>query len=102
VFSDYIVHVEVTSDIVRAMKKYKHTKNVEDSRDDEACSVHVKNENMSFIFLPLNAKAGTVAHECWHVVQRMMEYMGVELDSETVAYHLGYLVDEVFKLRRNR
>jgi hypothetical protein len=102
VFSNYTVHVEITSDIIKAMKKYKYTENIEGCEAYDACSVHVENENMSFIFLPLDVNAGVVAHECYHVVHNIMEYVGAALDSEVIAYHLEYLVNEVFKLKRNR
>lgn len=108
VFSNYIVHVEVTKDIKKAMQKYPSTQpvcNCDGSKmegDNDAVTVHVSNENFSFIFLHPNCSVGTIAHECWHAVKGMMEYMGVELDSETVAYHLGYLVDKVFKFMKRR
>jgi|SRR5690348_16273695 len=97
VFSYYIVHVEVTSDIKKTAAKYEQTRNIPDLENGDAWSIHPANENFSFIFLKPNPSVGTIAHECWHVVKRMMDYMGVELDSETVAYHLGYLVDKVFR-----
>ncbi len=102
VFSYYIVHVEITSDVKKAMQKYEHTKCVPEEEITDAMSIHVSNANVSFIFLKYNSSVGTIAHESWHVVSRMMKYMGVDIDSETVAYHLGYLTDEVFRFLRGK
>lgn len=105
VFCYYIVHIEVTSDLKKSMEKYPATKSIPlDSEFDNkgAWSVHVENEPVSFIFLPYNTSVGDIAHESWHVVHRMMRYVGVSPDSETVAYHLGYLVNQVFKFVRGK
>lgn len=104
VFSDYSVHVEITSDLKRSMAKYPPTKAVFETVDVgcDGIAVHVDGENVAFIFLPYHASVGTIAHEAWHIIKAMMERMDVELDSETVAYHLGYLVDEIFRFMRGR
>lgn len=52
------------------------------------------------IIFPYRPKESTVAHESWHAVRRMLTYCGAEYDSETVAYHLGYLVQEITKFSR--
>ena len=102
VFSGYLVHIEVSSDIRKSMQNYEQTKVIQmDDGSTDAVAVHV-DDSMSFIFLPRNARAGTIAHECWHVVRHMMEVFGVEIDSETVAYHLGYLVDKSSRLVRGK
>lgn len=49
-----------------------------------------------------NPSPGTIAHEVWHAVRRMLTHMGAELDNEVVAYHLGYLVEEVYKAKKLR
>ena len=99
VFVSYSVHVEITSDISRSMNKYKQTRDIPFGDDTHAITVHVEDNGLSFMFLPYNAPVCTIAHESWHVIKNMMEYVGIDLDSETVAYHLGYLVDKVVKFR---
>lgn len=63
-----------------------------------------KGENRSMIFLPFKADAGTIAHEAYHAVRRMLEHIGIglyedagttQLDNEGVAYHLGYLIQRI-------
>jgi hypothetical protein len=103
VFSDYIVHIEITSDIKESFKKYKYTRNLDMSLEDtQAVAVHVENTGMSMIFLPYNASVGTIAHESWHVIRRMMEYLGADQDNEMMGYHLGYLVQKVFNFMRGK
>ena len=104
VFGHYLVHVELTSDMKKTLAKYPQTRDIWEDQDESTygLAVHVKGENFSYIFLSANPSVGNIVHESWHVVRRMMQHLGVELDSETVAYHLGYLVDNIFKFARHR
>jgi len=102
VFCHYIVHVEVTPDFKKSLAQYPQTRDVDPDPDTAGLTVHVKNETLSFVFIHANCPVSTIAHESWHVVERMLGYVGVDLDSETVAYHLGFLVDKVFKFVRKR
>lgn len=52
-------------------------------------------ELRSVIIIQPDASAGTIAHEAWHCVRRMLLHMGAGLDNEVVAYHLGYLVNKM-------
>lgn len=84
------------------MQKYSATEAVPmDDDSTDAVTVHVE-DTMSFIFLPKDAKAGTIAHECWHAIHHMMNTFGVEVESETIAYHLGYLVEQTSRLVRGK
>jgi hypothetical protein len=49
-----------------------------------------------------NVTEGTIAHESWHAILNMLVRVGADLDNEVVAYHLGYLVDEIVKLKRSK
>ena len=99
VFANYCVYVEFTTDIEASMEKYKQTRDVPCGEDTHAITVHIEDNGLSFVFFPYDASVGAIAHESWHVVKNMMDYLGVELDSETVAYHLGFLVDKIYKFR---
>lgn len=104
VFSNYFVHVELFSDLKKTLAKYPQTKNIPEKEfeNSDALTVHDLDGHFSFIFVKHNVSVGTIAHESWHAVNQMMNVMGVEIDSETVAYHLGYLVNEVFRFVRGR
>lgn len=103
VFSDFIVHVEITSNIRAAIEKYPGIKHLADKSDDDcdAATLHTEG-TICFLFLKPNVSVGTIAHESWHVIKYMFEVVSVDLDSETVAYHLGFIVDQVFKFLRRR
>jgi len=102
VFCGYVIHVEITSDIPKALLKYPQTRKIDMDNETQGLAVHDTDAPFSFIFLPHNASVGDIAHESWHAVRRMMEYVGAELDNEAVAYHLGYMVQEIFKFVRGR
>jgi hypothetical protein len=47
-----------------------------------------------------NCSVGTLAHESWHAVRYMLlDWSKCELDNETMAYHLGWLVDQAGSFR---
>ena len=104
VFSDFIVHIEVTSDFKKSFSKYPLTENIpeEECGSWEAMTAHDDEGSISFLFIKPDASVGTIAHESWHVIKRMLDTRGVDLDNETVAYHLGYLVDKVFQFVRGK
>lgn len=103
VFSGYNVHVELTSDIKKSFKKYKYTRNLDvDLEDTHAIVIHVEGTGLSMMFLPHNASVGTIAHESWHAVRRMMEHVGAEQDNEVMGYHLGYLSQKIYNFIRRR
>jgi hypothetical protein len=60
---------------------------------------NVKGVGRSYIFLKHDAPECTVAHECWHIVHRIMAWCGAELDNETVAYHLDHMVEKVYQFK---
>lgn len=99
VFCNYVVHVEIASDLHTAMQKYPATRNVP-LHETEALCAHKEDDSMSFIFLRPNANAGTIAHEAYHVARRILKYMGCEVDNESVAYHLGFIVNKITKFMR--
>lgn len=56
---------------------------------------HDKNDGQSYLFVKPKASVNIVTHESWHCVRRMLIWTGADFDSETVAYHLGYLSGKV-------
>jgi|SRR6266850_1634961 len=102
VLSDYIVHVELTSDMRKSLDKYPPTKIVPLDDATNAITIHITGDNFSFMFLPYNVSVGTIAHESWHVINRMLDQLGVKLDSEVVGYHLGYMVNRIFRFARGK
>lgn len=97
----YEVRVDFTSNLKRALGRHKETKNVDlsgpDDRYTDALAIHVSGEGRSFVFFKHGVTVGTIAHEAWHVVRHVLTYIGAELENEVVAYHLGYLVNEIVR-----
>lgn len=56
----------------------------------------------SLLILHEGCSPGIVAHECWHAIRRMLNNLDVGLENETVAYHLGYLVNRVHNFMENK
>jgi hypothetical protein len=98
--NDYTVHIEICEDIFKAMQKYPPTANHWHPEGTDACTMISKKQNMAYVFLPIDVRAGTLAHEIWHVVRDMFIAIEATLEDELIAYHLGYLVDETTELIR--
>jgi len=94
---DYRVEVVLCSKLAESRKRRdkKLGKDPDSLEDEEALHCYNAADATSHLFLPFNADPGTVAHECAHVVQAMMDHVGAEYEKEVFAYHLGYLVKEV-------
>ena len=103
VFSNFTVHVEITQDIEKTIRKYPDIADMagEDDRDSDAVTVYGGGK-MCFVFLNHDASVGTMAHEAFHVVENMMKLVGVKLKGEAPAYHIGYITERIFKLLRKR
>ena len=97
VLAKYTIRLIFTEDL---MKSAEGRLGQTPDRTADAFCFHVSNKGMSYIFLPMDAGEGTVAHEAWHIVHKVMEYVGVkDLDNEVVAYYLGHLVEKIYEFK---
>lgn len=98
-FSDYIIHIELTSNIDKTLSKYEidgaNTENI------QGLVIGPRDIGHVFVFFPLSPSINTIAHESSHAVDRLMSYIGAD-DGEVKAYLIGYLVDEILKLKRSK
>jgi hypothetical protein len=101
VFANYEIVVVSAGDIRKAMSRFKHTRNVDMSNFPTAdgFNIHVANEPTTYIFIPTTASLGLTTHEAYHAVDRMLKFFHVEENDEVIAYHLGYLVQEISEWR---
>jgi hypothetical protein len=100
VFLNYKVHVIVSNNPDRSLQKLEnaHKMIVSNGKDFRAMHICLKEKQTSYLLLPDDATAGEIAHECWHATRYIVnDWAGGGLDNEVVAYHLGYLVQEVYK-----
>ncbi|HXQ37228.1 MAG TPA: hypothetical protein VN843_24675 [Anaerolineales bacterium] len=103
VLGHYRIHVIVASDVKKYMaqsKLFNHVSMDGENSDTTAITLHRMGE--STIILPLSATAGTVAHEAYHAVRKRLVKQDIELDNEIVAYHLGYLVNKISLLLKEK
>jgi hypothetical protein len=102
VFSDFIIHVETSNDFDKTLRKYPCIEHMQGNNENcDAMTCHGCGP-VIFIFLKPNASVGTIAHESWHAIRAMFKTLDIDLDSETVAYHLGYLVNQIFRFMRGK
>jgi len=101
IWSDYEVKIVFCEDLGKARKARYGTSGA----SDNATALHTQSVNGTshLFFIIGNCPTGVVAHECWHAIKAMLiEWAGVsDLDNETVAYHLGYLVQKVADFRND-
>lgn len=90
VFKDYEIIVVVTTDLKKAIKRYDSEYDI-----DEGAAATLLKDDSSIIFIPICTPLDIMVHESWHAVKNMMDHLELELDHETVAYHLGYVVDQI-------
>lgn len=100
VWRKYTVHVIISNDVVRSIKKADFSHHLTDDSEPEAMHIFNTKAATSYLFLPFKTSVEVAAHESWHVIRRLLTYRGAELDSETVAYHVGYLAQIVYDYSR--
>lgn len=93
VFSNYTVYIVFTDSISES--KFKRYGNRDETDNAHGLHVSTKSGDSHLLYKIEDAPTGILAHEAWHAIFRMFEWAGVELDNESVAYHLGYLVQRV-------
>ena len=100
----YDIYVVLTSNVDLSTKKISDMINSTELKcgkysDSAHGGCHIAHHKAldSYVILPTDAPCGAVAHEAWHAIRYMLTSAGADLDSETVAYHLGYLVNQIIK-----
>lgn len=102
VFSDFIIHVEISNDFDKTISKYPCIGFAKgDNHRADAVTIH-DGTNIIFVFLKHNVSVGTIAHESWHALSHMFDMLGMDKEGEAVAYHLGYLVNKIFRFARGK
>ena len=99
---DYHVHLGVTGDVVASRTERNGILGVYDASPAGAMHAYNRETAEAYLFLPFDVRPATIAHESWHAVRRMLVFCGAELDNETVAYHLGYLVGKIHEFTDTR
>jgi hypothetical protein len=94
----YVVHFVETDDFDLATQHLKLGSH--GAREvTEAMTWLSKKGDYAYIFIDKKCQPiGTIVHECWHVINAMLTFRGLDLkDEENVAYHLDFLVEKAMK-----
>jgi hypothetical protein len=96
IMASYQVRLVLTNDLGKSAEARLSTK---PEVHGDGFVFNVKGAGRSYLFLQHDAPESTVAHECWHIVHRIMDWCGAELDNEVVAYHLDHMVEKVYEFK---
>lgn len=93
---EYTVYIIKTTDVKKSRAKYNEECGgpVDGSTDYFALHSY-GTKSRSYIFLPVIANINDKVHECFHAIFRMHNYKGIGLNNESMAYHLGWLVEQL-------
>lgn len=92
VFNGYVVHIILSQDVRRTARRLR-------CDDGPAVAFFLPGNKRGWLVLPLDADAGTIAHEASHAVQALFQWTGVRRDEETFAYHLDFIVGRVDRFK---
>lgn len=98
---NYRIDIIVTNDLVKTRDKILKYNDVPtpSNADFGAMHIFIKKSKLadSYLLFPEKSDVNTISHECWHCIRHLFyDWTGAELDHEMVAYHLAYLVQEVY------
>jgi hypothetical protein len=100
VFGNYSIEIVVAKDATKARKERD---DVYGAFEGPFYALHSFNkEGNALLVFPQGVKIGTIAHECFHAVIAMMDWIGNDASNECAAYHTGYLTQKVYDFVRSR
>lgn len=104
VFSNYLIHAEVTPDITETLQKYKHLRDIDPERliDGDGCTIQRNEFGLSYVFLRPDVTVGTIAHESYHATVNLLNFIRADMEDELVAYHVGFVADKIYELIKKR
>lgn len=97
---EYTFHIVKTDNINKSRSKRDNIIGNKWDWSPTIGGLHSYNESYpeAFIFLNPKETPGIIAHECYHGISRMFEYIGADsVDEEIMAYTLGDIIDQVSK-----
>lgn len=94
VFSTYEVHVILTDNVMDSRRLRDCYLGPSDSERPPRALCESR-PGHSWLFIHNKADQGTIAHESFHCVFALLNFIGARLDNEIVAYHLQYVVNQV-------
>jgi hypothetical protein len=94
VFSKYRVHIVFTDDVQKSAKERYGSSRKLDNCDG---AHHYDDLGHSHLFYKPDLCINTLVHEAFHAVYALLyDWAGMDkLDEEVIAYHLGYITEQV-------
>lgn len=95
------IHVQPIEEGEKYIKKFypEYSEKIDEESQGCCIAVPAKNNNKGVIVILLKeTKPGLIAHECFHAVEFLMDYLECKLEENTTeiyAYLLEYLVDRI-------
>lgn len=101
VFSNFTLRVVIADDIEAAAHYVADRDYTEDPTGELGDAVCISSPAGGYanVFLKPDCSIGTIAHESYHAVHALMEFIGA-YDEEIIAYHLGFVVDAIVEFKR--
>lgn len=98
----YDIHLIYTTDIgVSANKRF--SLKPEHQPDEYTLGFYVSSKDgHNYVIFNTKSTEGQIAHEIHHALWDMFRRKGAELDDETFAYHLTYLLDKALEFKRKK
>ena len=96
--SEFEVNVCITPDVL-ASRHHREPLLGPLERITDPAALFCAKGNAGYLFLPVVFDPDTVAHEVYHLIDYMMDRLGVvNRDGEVMAYHLGWVVGKVSEI----
>lgn len=75
---------------------------LEDKLSEDVDGLHSNNKSISssFVFFTPFTSVGVIAHEIYHAIRTMLDWIGAKEEEEVVAYHLSYSLDEILEFKK--
>jgi len=93
--ADIIFSSNVYESVRKRMKQFNLKEHQLPVTTDGGCHISNKGRQHSTLIIYDRCDSGTVVHESYHCIYRMMKFYGID-DEEAFAYHLDHLCSTIF------
>lgn len=104
IYKDYVLVVLFSENKNKIKKACEIIKNFKSAYNNSASFCFMDTFESPVMFIKEKVTHGTIAHECYHVVNRMSKKIGLsdDGDNEQQAYLLAYLVQNVNQILKGK
>jgi len=91
----YKLTVIVSNDILKSRSKYDTILGRKYSNEFAGAIHDTNHDGNSYVFLKSDATPGTIAHESFHVIWELLDFIGANDNNELIAYLMTYIVNNI-------